>query len=669
MKCLGKGMAVLSVCASAFSGLSCTASRQGGAEAITVLPVERLSDDFIMGADVSSLVSVEESGASFYDARGKKADPIELLKEGGVNAVRIRVWNDPYNADGNGYGGGNNGIEAAVKIGRRATQAGMGVLIDFHYSDFWADPNKQTAPKAWKNFSVEQKKAALAEFTSASLKKLKDSGVNVTMVQVGNEINNGMAGEIFDGEVYSLVKAGCEAVRNFDSGIQIVIHYTDPLSEGYLEHKCSLLEKYGADYDILATSYYPYWHGDVKKLSMILRKISNLYGKKVMVAETSYPFTDEDGDGFGNVVSSMSANQEFNYPLSVEGQAIAVRDVIEAVANVKKGIGVFYWEPAWIPVRRYDPDAPDAQAVLDGNFRAWEAFGSGWASSYAAEYDKEVRSARNGGTWDNQALFDFDGKCLESVNVFKYARTGSKGKLNVVRIESPGVTFAFGKKGELPRTVKVTYNDGTEKDEEVEWDKAQAEAVLGSPDFGEYAVSGRLKNGRTARCTVTVSASNFLQNGGFETGDLSGWTVENPLGKGNPKVDRNNQNAKEGVCYLTAWEADGYDFTVSQSVSGLAAGTYKCFASFEGTGIQNPTETQLRVSIRAKDGSTQEFVSPVEIPNVWKQFFRAEIPSIKVDAGTQSVTVSARIQAEFDSGSGANGAWIVMDDVNLLLVE
>lgn len=669
MKSLGNGMALLSVCASVLSLCSCTAFRSKSAEPITVLPVERLSDDFIMGADVSSLVSVEQSGGTFYDARGKKADPIELLKAGGVNAVRIRVWNDPYNADGNGYGGGNNDIEAAVKIGQRATQAGMGVLIDFHYSDFWADPNKQTAPKAWKNFSIEQKRAALAQFTSESLKKLKDGGVNVTMVQVGNEINNGMAGEIFDAEVHSLIKAGCEAVRNFDSAIQIVIHYTDPLSEGYLEHKCALLEKYGADYDILATSYYPYWHGDVKKLSMILRKISNLYGKKVMVAETSYPFTDEDGDGFGNVVSSMSPNQEFNYPISVEGQAIAVRDVIEAVADVKKGVGVFYWEPAWIPVRRYNPQSSDAESVLEENFRAWETFGSGWASSYAAEYDKEVRSERNGGTWDNQSLFDFDGKCLESINVFKYARTGSKGRLNVVRIESPKVIFAFGKKGELPQTVKVTYNDGSVKDEEVEWDKAAAEAVLSNPDFGEYAVTGRLKSGRAAECTVSVTASNFLQNGGFETGDLSGWTVENPLGKGSPKADKNNQNAKEGICYLTAWEADSYDFTVSQTVSELSPGTYKCFASFEGTGVRNSTETHLKVSVRAKDGSTEEFVSPVEIPNVWKQFYRAEIPSIKIDGNTQSVTVSARIQAEFDAGSGANGAWIVMDDVNLLLVE
>ena len=325
------------------------------AQNITVLPVEGLADDFVMGVDVSSLISVEKSGAVFYDARGKKADPIKLLKAGGANAVRIRVWNDPFDADGKTYGGGYCDIDNAVKIGKRATAEGMKVLIDFHYSDFWADPNKQTAPKAWADFSIQQKEEALAAFTTDCLRKLKDGGVKVSMVQVGNEINNGMSGETLDPNVCALLKAGCKAVREADPAIKVILHYTDPLSEGYLEYRASILEKHGVDYDVFGISYYPFWHGDVKKLSVTLRKLSNIYNKKVMVLETSYPFTDEDGDGFGNVVSHMSANQEFKYPFNVEGQAIAVRDVIEAVAKVKNaGLGVFYWEPAWIPPQHYD---------------------------------------------------------------------------------------------------------------------------------------------------------------------------------------------------------------------------------------------------------------------------------------------------------------------------
>ena len=638
-------------------------------EKITVLSVESIPDDFIMGVDVSSLVSVEAGGARFYDADGKIADPIQLLKAGGANAVRIRVWNDPNAEDGRTYGGGANDIEVACKIGKRATKAGMKVLIDFHYSDFWADPNKQTAPKAWKEFSLEEKQKAIAEYTAGCLAKLKKAGVKVSMVQVGNEINNGLCGEIYDAQVCSLVKSGADAVRAFDKNIQIAVHYTDPLSEGYLEHKASLLEKYKVDYDVFGTSYYPYWHGDVKKLSVVLRKLSNFYHKKVMVMEVSYPFTNDDGDGFGNVVSTMSANQEFKYPLSVEGQAIAVRDVIEAVAKVKgAGIGVFYWEPAWIPPKHFDLSRDDAEKVLAYNQNCWAQYGSGWATFNARNYDKEVKSAVNGGTWDNQAFFDFDGKVLDSINVWNYARTGSKGELKVVHIDDLRVEFAYGKQNELPLTAKVAYNDGSVVDEMVDWHRAQAEAVLIHPDFGEYKVTGKTKKGDDVTCYVNVTASNFLVNGNFEKGSLEGWTVKNDLGKGNPKVDKNNQNAKEGLCYATGWEPDNFDFTLSQELKGLDKGNYKCFASFEGTGIKNPSGTCLMVGIRKKNGKTVVLKTDAVIPNQWKKFDRVEIPSIDIDESVESVTVEVRMAAEY-AKDGANGAWLVCDDVNFLLVK
>ena len=639
------------------------------AEKITVLPVNNIPDDFIMGVDVSSLVSVEAGRAKFYGANGMASDPIALLKAGGANAVRIRVWNNPNTNDGRTYGGGANDIEVACNLGKRATSLGMKVLIDFHYSDFWADPNKQTPPKGWEKFSLEEKQKAIAEYTTGSLAKLKKAGVKVSMVQVGNEINNGLCGEIYDAEVCSLVKAGAEAVRSFDKAIQIAVHYTDPLSEGYLEHKASLLEKYGVDYDVFGTSYYPYWHGDVKKLSVVLRKLSNFYNKKVMVMEVSYPFTDEDGDGFGNVVSTMSANQEFKYPLTVEGQAIAVRDVIDAVVKVKgAGIGVFYWEPAWIPPKHFDLSRNDAEKVLAYNQNCWAQNGSGWATFNARDYDKEVKSAVNGGTWDNQAFFDFDGKVLDSINVWNYARTGSKGDLKVVHIDDLRVEFAYGKQNELPSTAKVAYNDGSIVDEAVDWHRAQAETVLIHPDFGEYKVTGKTKKGDDVTCYVNVTASNLLVNGNFEKGTLEGWTITNDLGKGNPKVDKNNQNAKEGLCYATGWEPDNFDFTLSQELKGLDKGEYKCFASFEGTGIKNPSETCLVAEIKRKNGKIEVLKANATVPNQWKKFDRVEIPNVMVDDSVDTIVVKVRMAVEF-AKDGANGAWLVCDDVNFLLVK
>ena len=151
--CLAAGLAfsLLSGCSKKVS------TKNSGWENITVLPVSNIPDDFFMGVDISSLVSVEAGGAGFYDADGTSADPIALLKAGGANAVRIRVWNNPNSEDGRTYGGGANDIDVACKLGKRATKAGMKVLIDFHYSDFWADPNKQTAPKGWEKFSLEKK--------------------------------------------------------------------------------------------------------------------------------------------------------------------------------------------------------------------------------------------------------------------------------------------------------------------------------------------------------------------------------------------------------------------------------------------------------------------------------------------------------------------------------
>ena len=159
---------------------------------IFVEPVDGISDDFIRGMDVSAVLSVENSGAKYYGYDGTEQDVFKTLAESGVNYIRLRVWNDPYDENGNGYGGGNNDVAAAITLGKRATQYGMKVCIDFHYSDFWADPKRQHAPKAWEGMTADEKADALYDFTKESLTAILDAGVDVSMVQVGNEINNGM---------------------------------------------------------------------------------------------------------------------------------------------------------------------------------------------------------------------------------------------------------------------------------------------------------------------------------------------------------------------------------------------------------------------------------------------------------------------------------------------
>lgn len=385
---------------------------------VYIEPVADISDDFIRGMDASSVLAEENSGVTYYNFEGEEQDVFQTLAESGVNYIRLRVWNDPYDENGNGYGGGNNDVPAAVELGKRATQYGMKVCIDFHYSDFWADPKRQHAPKAWEGMSPEEKSSALYDFTKESLTELLDAGVDVGMVQIGNEINYGMSGETDLAVVTDLLKSGSRAVREiseaYGKDIQIVIHYTNIENKAEIDSLAANLADSQVDYDILGLSYYPFWDGSFSNMQRVVELMQERYGKKIMIAETSYCYTSEDGDGSGNSLVGTDDLVE-GYPATVQGQASMIRDIC-AAANESGAIGVFYWEGVWIPV---------GEATAD-NSPIWEEFGSGWASSYAGEYDPDDAGLYYGGcSWDNQAMFDFDGHPLESLNVFKYLKDGS----------------------------------------------------------------------------------------------------------------------------------------------------------------------------------------------------------------------------------------------------
>lgn len=390
--------------------------------------IDNMPDDFIKGADISTVISQENSGVKYFNESGEEQDLFEILKDNGVNYIRIRVWNDPYNEEGQGYGAGNADVEKAIEIGKRATELGMKVLIDFHYSDFWADPGRQIAPKAWSDFTVDQKAEALYDFTKNSLNKMIEARVDIGMVQVGNETTgSGIAGESGD-DRYKLYEAGSKAIREVDPNIKIVFHFTNPEKTSVILDYAKGLNDNDIDYDVFATSYYAFWHGTLENLTYVLNTVADTYNKETIIAETSYAYTLEDGDGQSNVVNSSSLTTTGGYPATVQGQANALRDVMNATVNAgSKALGVFYWEPAWIPVGPADRDA---------NLPVWEQYGSGWASSAAIGYDTEVDQSNYGGSaWDNQALFDFNGKVLDSLKVFKYADEG----LGILPEEEPEI--------------------------------------------------------------------------------------------------------------------------------------------------------------------------------------------------------------------------------------
>ncbi len=363
---------------------------------IYVEPIPDISDDFIRGMDVSSILVEEKSGVKYYSADGMEQDVFTTMAQAGVNYARIRVWNDPYDADGNGYGGGNNDLATAIELGKRATANGMKVCIDFHYSDFWADPKKQICPKAWEGMSLEEKSNTLYEFTKDSLTQLLDAGVDVGMVQVGNETNNGMAGETQIPNIAQLMNAGSKAVREaaqtYSKEIKVALHYTDATDFDGLDSIMYKLASFQVDYDIFALSYYPYWHGTFENLQNVMANIQDKYGKETLIAETAYCYTTEDTDGSGNSVNEGDLIDA--YGATVQSQSTALRDVC-ATASEAGALGVFYWEGAWITVGDVNAD----------NSPIWEEFGSGWASSYAADYDpNDAGKYYGGGAWGHHGV-------------------------------------------------------------------------------------------------------------------------------------------------------------------------------------------------------------------------------------------------------------------------
>ena len=363
----------------------------------------------IRGVDISSILAVENAGVTFCNEYGRKQDIFRTLSEHGVNYIRVRVWNEPYDSRGNSYGGGNCDLYTAAEIGRRAAKYGMKLLVDIQYSDFWADPEKQTRPKYWIQHDHETLKGEIYKYTAWVLETISEAGGNIGMVQVGNETNCFFCGETDMYKICDLFASGDQAIRDFDRSVLIAHHFANPSTGSYAWY-AQVMDECNLDYDVFATSYYPYWHGTTENLTAVLKEIADTYKKYVMVAETAYPYTSEDGDTFGNAVSEDSDSAVFRYDISVEGQAQCLTDVFQAVANVgEKGIGVFYWEPAWLGVNGI---SWEEQSSL------WKKYGSGWATDYAAEYDASVTGA-GGSSYDNQALFDFEGNSLKSLQVFR----------------------------------------------------------------------------------------------------------------------------------------------------------------------------------------------------------------------------------------------------------
>lgn len=348
-----------------------------------------------------------------------------------------------------------------------------------------------------------------------------------------------------------------------------------------------------------------------------------------------------------------------DYPFTVQGQANEIRSVMEAVSNIgEAGIGAMYWEPAWIPVNIYNKDATDAADVLAANKEAWEKYGSGWASSYAGEYDSEDAGKWFGGSAvDNQALFDFSGKPLASLNVFKYVDTGAVAVKRLDSVVNPVVEVAYGDKPSLPEQVSILYNNGDSDKLPVQWNQDDIGLINAE---GTYKVNGtvsytgddNITSTLKAVCTVVVLPMNLLLNGGFED-NYSEWANSWSITGDGVKDEKLYENKRSGSQALHFYHDSAVDFTISQSVTVEKDGKYNAYMYIQGDKGQNLEEITITLE-NSNSGSSQNADAKLKGWQVWQQ---PKTEVVEAKAGdTMIVTITVKAPGE---------AWGSIDDVYL----
>jgi arabinogalactan endo-1,4-beta-galactosidase len=343
----------------------------------------QLPRGFLRGGDVSEISQVESTGGKYY-LDGKQADPFVLLKKAGWNFVRFRVWNQPKD--------GFCDKAHTLELARRAKAQGFKISIDFHYSDWWADPGKQFKPAAWKDLPLDQLAAAVHDYTKDVISALTKQGTPPYMVQVGNEITSGMLWP--DGKLNSedpgqwknlatLVQAGLQGVRDADGGKKVLtmIHLDRGADNKGAVWWFDHIAKENVSFDTIGLSYYPFWHGHLDQLKANLDDLANRYHKDVYVVETAYPWTTDGAHG-GRRIYADASKVEGGYAESPDGQAGFLANVEKIILEVPhgRGKGILYWAPTWIA-------APGRQ-----------------------------------GGWSNLTMFDFDGNALPGVKVLGGAK-------------------------------------------------------------------------------------------------------------------------------------------------------------------------------------------------------------------------------------------------------
>ena len=370
-----------------------------------------------LGVDLSIVDELERKNPVFF-AKGKQIEPFSYFgKVNGISLCRLRLWVDPYDEKGNPYGGGTNDLPTFLRLAKRAKGAGMGILLDFHYSDFWVDPGRQLLPKSWRDKSYDEVVETLYRYTRDTLSAIKKEGIDLYAIQVGNEITHGMLwpfgqswipyeegkGGGYEG-LCTLLKAGLSACKEIYPDAKRVLHLEHPASFESQDEWLSEVTSRGVEFEVLGESYYPYWHGPLPKMKETVSALMKKYQKKVWIVEAGYEFTPDPSrktreglDYFKEeefVVGDI--NGRIPFPPTKQGQA----DYLRYLMKLCKSIGVealFYWEPTWC-----------------------QKDDCGWAKEAGQRYFG-LEPGPNDNAWATEILFDENGEANPALEVFSQA--------------------------------------------------------------------------------------------------------------------------------------------------------------------------------------------------------------------------------------------------------
>lgn len=521
---------------------------------------------FIKGMDISSHPEMMDKGHRYYDFDGNEVNIIDFAKEQGFNYGRLRIWNDPGRIR---EAGGYCDLEHTKQMAAKIKERGLGFLLDFHYSDWWADPGNQTKPAAWQDLSGDALAQAVYDYTREVLTALDESGVYPEMVQVGNEIRCGMLWP--DGrpdnweELAKLLNAGIRAVRDTQGSreVQVMLHLDQGGRYYYFKEWFDNALAHGVtDFDIIGLSYYPFWHGTFSDLKNTMEELVKRYHKPMIIAEVAHAYRRSRGELFGEAQEKISG-----FPAGGAAQKEVLELIMSIAAHISEdmGLGVFYWEPFSRPDNEMDDGWGSCMGIVDADGRPTLGF----------------------------RAFGFEPK---NVDVDRIAKIYEPTDITVTTEDKPSEY--------LPRTVKVLKYDGRLEREAVAWDFDQSKLI--NNDI--TVIKGTL-----LQCGQTVSVSirlvdkkeqqNLLKNADFENlyeGVLEHWLVdldaigENFVQEVRQEISDDFPFGATNYYYFKG--ESNFKLKLSQKLENLPAGNYVFSLSYRG---DNTTGVKVQLCVRA----------------------------------------------------------------------